>query len=80
MKQWFCAKQYGYGWYPIAWQGWLLVLLAVLAIFVDVLLINLNPNLLTVILGIMQYVIVLVLLFVICILSGPPAKWRWGKE
>jgi hypothetical protein len=23
-KLWFKAKNYGWGWYPITWQGWLI--------------------------------------------------------
>jgi len=23
---WFKAKQYGWGWYPARWQGWLIVI------------------------------------------------------
>ena len=21
-KKWFAAKRYGWGWYPVTWQGW----------------------------------------------------------
>ena len=33
MKQlWFKAKTYGYGWYPVTWQGWLVILIYVLGV------------------------------------------------
>ncbi len=31
-KLWFRAKNYGWGWYPITWQGWLVVLIYVFGI------------------------------------------------
>ena len=30
-KLWFKAKRFGWGWYPISWQGWVILLLYVVA-------------------------------------------------
>lgn len=29
---WFRAKHYGWGWYPVTWQGWLTLVIGVWAI------------------------------------------------
>ena len=31
-KLWFKAKMFGWGWYPITWQGWLITILYVISI------------------------------------------------
>ena len=29
-KVWFKAKEYGWGWYPSSWQGWIILLIYLL--------------------------------------------------
>ncbi|HRH93909.1 MAG TPA: hypothetical protein PKV72_05260 [Candidatus Peribacteria bacterium] len=84
-KLWFAAKRYGYGWYPVTWEGWLTVLL-----FVALLLL---PTGLAPWIGPPRYsesafaaafvcyaaVLTCVLLFV-CVKKGEPARWRWGGK
>lgn len=81
-KLWFKAKRYGYGWYPVTWQGWGIVLLYVVGILSEVLLVNstANPEDSNFLMNFFPRVFVLtVFLFVICRAKGEPAKWRWGK-
>jgi uncharacterized membrane protein YhaH (DUF805 family) len=75
---WFKAKNYGWGWYPCSWQGWL-VLLAWAAIFI--LLIdraedsnNILAN------SIIPVLVLTAILISICYVKGEKPVWRWGKK
>jgi hypothetical protein len=34
-KYWFKPKRYGYGFYPITWEGWLFTLVLLLLVFIS---------------------------------------------
>jgi len=82
---WFKRKLYGWGWIPVKWQGWIVVLL-----FIGALLLNgfylsskASPNGavtridLTLFFGVL--VILLAVLFWICYKTGEKPKWSWRK-
>ena len=79
---WFEPKTYGYGWTPITWQGWALVLgyiLVLVLLFLDTYKKSQSIG------DILYYFITpfLVgtgLLIFICYKKGGPAKWQWGKR
>jgi uncharacterized membrane protein YhaH (DUF805 family) len=81
-KLWFRAKSYGWGWYPITWQGW-----AVLAVYV-VLMVGFNTwihnqpdadtNLLVAF--VFPFIILSGVLIAICYKYGEKPRWRWGKD
>lgn len=79
-KLWFKAKQYGWGWYPSSWQGWVLTILATYAIIAGSWSVipgsSLHGYLLAVALRIVPPIIFLI---VICYLKGERPGWRWGK-
>ncbi len=80
--KWFKAKRYGWGWYPVTWQGWAVLGMYVFSIVWDFLstdgtahsvsdaLISFFPRL----------YILTVFLIIICSATGEEAKWRWGKK
>lgn len=73
-KLWFRAKCYGWGWYPSAWQGWLVLLgWAVLFVFG---IIKMDHEWLKNLLGIFIFT---GLLIYICYKKGEKPRWRWGK-
>jgi hypothetical protein len=82
MKYWLKAKQYGYGWYPATWQGWLVILVFVALMISNALRIDSIPqpegyiptNF------ILQTIVLVVLLIIICYNTSEPAKWRWGVK
>lgn len=79
---WFKPKTYGYGWTPITWQGWALVLgyvLVMVLIFLDINQNQINTNK-TVINFITPFVVGTGFLIFICYKKGGPAKWQWGKK
>ena len=79
---WFKAKRYGWGWYPISWQGWAITLVYALALvriftWADMTshsgsdsLIKFGP----------PFIIITGLFLVICYNKGEMPKWRWGKD
>lgn len=81
-RYWFKAKRYGWGWYPGSWQGWLVLGIYLLLVFLDFhridsqshsvsdVLINFIPN----------SFILTILLIVICYLTGEKPGWRWGDK
>ena len=84
-KYWFIPKNYGWGFFPISWEGWLVTLGFVLIIILSAYLNNIfNPELLTS-KGIIRYCFDLLLLIVIfVILMKPKTKGRikfyWGNR
>ena len=80
---WFKSKLYGWGWIPVKWQGWL-VILAYVALIVTLVLtrekdIVGNPdsgsNFLTFALPI---IVLTTLLIFICYKKGERPRWQWG--
>ncbi len=86
-KLWFRAKNYGWGWYPITWQGWLVVLIYVLGIvshaFRAVNIAKANGNsekefLWSYLSGI--FILTIIMIW-ICYKKGEKPEWRWkGKR
>lgn len=80
---WFKNKIYGWGWTPVTWQGWLVVLLYIAAIITLVSMteesIPGNPDSGSNFLVLGGPVIVLtILLIFICYKKGEKPRWSWG--
>ena len=82
-KLWFKAKKYGWGWYPVSWQGWL-VLAGYFTFFilkfreVDLQSHSASDTLLNLISKIFFLTLILV---ATCFLTGEKPEWRWrGKK
>ena len=77
---WFRAKRFGWGWYPVTWQGWAIILMYVFVLFANTRYINnhefSNSDFL------MQFFpqtyILTVFLIIICYTTGEKPRWRWG--
>ncbi len=82
---WFKAKLYGWGWVPVKWQGWLVILVYLVLIFALVFTrekdIPGNPdsgsNFLIFALPI---IILTTLLIFICYKKGEKPRWQWGPR
>lgn len=72
---WFKRKRYGWGWYPASWQGWLITLFALAAVFCVAYYMPVEEDpwrffgFMTLIVG---------LLIVICYRTGEKPEWQWG--
>lgn len=70
---WFRAKNFGWGWYPNTWQGWLiLVLYTVFLIYGTTPTVPKNY--------ILEVGIATLLLILVCFLTGEKPEWRWGRK
>ncbi|HVT00607.1 MAG TPA: hypothetical protein VHE53_00050 [Patescibacteria group bacterium] len=79
-KYWFRGKRYGFGWYPITWQGWMVVILYV--VFLCWRAISLGQS----VTGssftheyILELIPASIVLIVICLIKGEKPRWRWGN-
>jgi len=81
-KVWFKAKNYGWGWYPYTWQGWLILGLWTVLILADFRRIDLLSHSAsdTLMLWIFDLFFFALLLLWICWLTGEKLRRRWGGK
>lgn len=89
---WFRAKEYGWGWYPVSWQGWAITVLYVLLFTLTFLIFfgwvgaaaEAQVGARDIVFGVLEFLVVIVLLsytlFRICTKKGEKPGWRWGKK
>lgn len=83
-EYWFKRKLYGWGWVPVKWQGWCIMLIYILLILglasirEDAILGNPDSgsNFLTFALPI---IVLTILLIVVAYKKGEKPRWQWGK-
>jgi len=83
-KFWFKPKRYGYGFYPISWEGWLSVLCYLAVLFLAAYTNNLFSCEISTKEG-MRFIFDLILITTIASLlfypkTKGPLKWNWGRE
>lgn len=79
---WFKAKEYGWGWYPSTFQGFLIIILYIVLVVETFMLVERyavsEKD------AVMTFVPLMVLytaaLIIICYLTGEKPEWRWGKK
>ncbi len=84
-KIWFKRKRYGWGWTPVTWQGWLVVLgyitLVMTVVFMREKAIPGNPdsgsNFLV---SALPIFVLTTMLMYICYKKGEKPRWQWGKR
>lgn len=80
-KLWFAAKEYGWGWYPVTWQGWL-----VLGVFIVLMIANAfrlhvsNHSSVVPTEFLVETVVLVAVLIGICFWRGEKPAWRWGRK
>lgn len=80
-KLWFKAKKYGFGWYPVSYEGWTLLLVYVLAIVSFALHINKYSTVDAVMLNFaVPFLVLTSFLLAICYAHGECAYWNWNKK
>ena len=81
-KVWFKAKDYGWGWYPATWQGWLILFVFIALIVLNFLRIDTQSHSVsdTLINAIPETVALILLLIFICWKTGEKPSWRWGGK
>ncbi|MFZ2804393.1 MAG: hypothetical protein WA001_04165 [Patescibacteria group bacterium] len=80
-KLWFRSKRYGYGWYPITWQGWLVILVyLVVALGNAWYFTTYTDQNQTLPWFLLTILVSTAILLWICARTGEPLKWRWGNK
>lgn len=81
-KHWFIRKQYGWGWQPVTWQGWLVVLLYTIAIARSFLIADNKSHSSsdTLINFALPFIFWTLILIFICYKTGEKPKWQWGSR
>ena len=91
-KLWFRAKEYGWGWYPVSWQGWAITVLyaalfaATFIIFFGWIGPATEAGLETrdLVFSSLEFLAIIGVLtytlFRICMRHGEKPEWRWGKK
>lgn len=80
-KLWFKAKRYGWGWTPSSWEGWAVIVLYVVDVFLVTVLIDqyvsesISPWI-----ALFGIVPSTAFLIIICYIKGEKPGWRWGKD
>ncbi|MFW6285533.1 MAG: hypothetical protein ACOC16_00005 [Nanoarchaeota archaeon] len=73
-KYWFKPKKYGYGASPTTIEGWLLLLLFIISVFITIIYLIQNKILFFIALLILSSLII----FISKIKTKGDWKWRWG--
>ncbi len=81
-KLWFKAKNYGWGWRPVTWQGWVIVgVYSFIIAFIFARTAKDSYFASDIIFGVsLPFIIITSLLFYICYKTGEKPSWRWGNK
>lgn len=81
-KLWFKAKNYGWGWYPSSWQGWLILIIYTGYIIYRSKLLKstTDTSLSFVIRYCLELLLPTMILIILCFRTGEKPEWRWGKK
>lgn len=79
MSIWFKRKTYGFGWVPVTWQGWVVILVYVVFLFLILNMIDTSTDTLTW-KKLVSVALLSVGLIVICYKKGEKPRWQWGKK
>ncbi|MEN9582878.1 MAG: hypothetical protein RL641_832 [Candidatus Parcubacteria bacterium] len=78
---WFKRKLYGYGWVPATWQGWLVLVVYLVAVWLFALTIDENsPTRESVFTFFLPMALLTATLLRICYQKGEKPRWQWGKH
>lgn len=76
---WFKRKLYGWGWVPVRWQGWLVLVLYVGLVVLFALTVDEQSSPREIMFtGVLPIVLLTVTLIRICYATGEKPKWQWG--
>lgn len=82
-KIWFKAKKFGWGWYPVTWQGWLATIAYIAYIVWTSTKLESaggEPTQALLYYFLPRIFLATALLILISILTGEKPKWHWGEN
>ena len=72
---WFKAKLYGFGWMPVKWQGWLVVIVYVAIVSAGAYIGETDDAPSMTLIGL---ALGIALLIIFCYWKGEKPRWQWG--
>ncbi len=72
---WFKAKLYGWGWVPVKWQGWLVVVIGIALLIAGFYIGETDDAPGAVLLGAL---LMIALIFIFGYWKGEKPRWQWG--
>ncbi len=80
-RLWFKAKQYGWGWYPATWEGWLVTLGYIAAVFSLFNIVETSHRTAMQVFTsfFIPFAILTAILLAVCFKMGEKPSWRWGN-
>ena len=75
-KYWFKPKKYGYGSFPVTWEGWITVLVFVFLVLVITLVVT--PS--RIMFYLMAFALVMLFIIITHRKTKGELKWRWGGK
>lgn len=89
-KLWFKAKRYGWGWYPITWQGWLITVFYAVLLALEVGRVSnyaiehsvepLSRLIFPMLFHGLWILFLIGSLMYICLKTGEKPEWNWGEK
>ncbi|MBP9732303.1 MAG: hypothetical protein KBD29_02490 [Candidatus Magasanikbacteria bacterium] len=80
-KLWFKRKIYGWGWYPATWEGWVVILVYMGAVFAFAATIDeQSPPRELVFTFFLPITFLTIALLRICYATGEKPRWQWGNK
>lgn len=80
-KYWFKAKLYGWGWTPATWQGWLVIVLYIVAVTAFGFTIDKTSSPREVAFTFLLPTTLLTMALIrICYRTGEKPRWQWGTR
>lgn len=74
-KLWFKRKRYGFGWTPVTWQGWAVIIVWIAVFYFGV--VKMDHEWLK---NLIVLIVMVAILFYICYKKGEKPRWQWGDE
>ncbi len=74
---WFKRKLYGWGWTPVTWQGWLVVVIGIAILFAGVYVGDTDDAPGAALLG---FLLMMTLIFTFGYWKGEKPRWQWGND
>lgn len=89
-KLWFRVKRYGWGWYPVTWEGWSITLVYAVLLGVSVGRVSnyaighsvesASSLIVPVTLHLLWIAFLIGTLLFICVKTGEKPEWNWGDK
>ncbi len=77
---WFKRKRYGWGWYPVTWQGWLVIVDFVVLVIANTTRLNIKVRPENTPWFIGETLVMVAILILVCYRTGESPRWQWGGD